>query len=406
MALDPTASSIERAEACPPSHAAAATVVPAGDAADRGDALHGYVGALAVGGRAAAASKLPAEKEWKSTCLRIADDAIPRWGWRAEVAWMLDTRTGEARELPGVVGRAYPAREPWQIPGSSDLVGIRDDGMPVVWELKTGDDVAPVAGVSVEQANLQACFYGLCAARAWGYDEVAVEVVYLRHSGWLERDGRVLDVGDLAVVARRIAALVAAVERERATPRGNVALGLHCKHCPAMLGCPAMRALAASARKVDVAALGDVTESEAATLWWDGKLLEQYLEARREALRPLLTRPVSIPGTGRRLVTQETERRSLHVGKALPILAAHGLVPAGLVGALAAAPLVDPGLALGDLEDAVYARHPDDRPGRKAARAALAALEGDLVRAGALRYGTSSSLRVQRDTATDGEAAA
>src|SRR5690348_7751770 len=138
----PTASSLERAAACPASCAIPVRVRSSSDAAERGSAIHGFIEDVISKHetREAALAKVPVE--WRGTCAALDWDAItgdlePATTF-AESAYALDYVTGRARFLGRSLNRKYPPTSDEEITGTSDVDGDHFDGVPVVADVKTG----------------------------------------------------------------------------------------------------------------------------------------------------------------------------------------------------------------------------------------------------------------------------
>jgi hypothetical protein len=151
-----------------------------------------------------------------------------------ELAFAYDTATDVARELGRIPRREYNVK-PTEIPGTPDLI-IRGNGRIVVVDHKGHEEVDSA------DRNAQAATYALMVARAWGYEECDVSIVY--RATYRRPSHATLNAIDLAMHADRLVRLHADIEKARETPQLFLNDGVHCKYCPAFLGgCPRMEAL-------------------------------------------------------------------------------------------------------------------------------------------------------------------
>lgn len=146
----------------------------------------------------------------------------------AECGFAYDVATDTARQL-GHVRRRYADLAPYEIPGTPDLI-IKGNGRIVVVDYKEHERVAPAA------TNAQTATYALMVARAFGVNEVTVVICY-RTDGWC--DFATLGPIDLQAHADQLHRLAIDVARADAP----LAIGPHCKYCPAFMSCPKQHAL-------------------------------------------------------------------------------------------------------------------------------------------------------------------
>lgn len=234
----PTASSIERALACPGSLALPG-VYTSSRAAERGTAIHEYLEAV-QGGADPEAALEEVPEDWRPVCAAIELDRLPQ-GLAAEVAFAYHLNDGTGRELGCRLGRRYEGTEEWELPGTADVVGLSEDAV-YVGDYKTGW-VEPTPA----ERNGQLLFLALAAARAYGRDAAVVEIIRIKENGTPWRDRAELDELDLDAFAAELGQLraraAAAHEQVALVGDPDVHPGPHCKYCPAFSRCPSKRDL-------------------------------------------------------------------------------------------------------------------------------------------------------------------
>lgn len=303
-----TASSFARAQACAASQVLPRVYEPPSTAADVGTAVHRYVQRLAEVGREAALAEVP--DEWRARCARIDTTALPHasGGYAVEVALAWAPDTGEGRELArnvegrgvyqGLDGGAYVA-------GTADLVGVTADAV-VVLDVKTGHGYLPEPSRSAQLRGL-----AVMAAAAYGRTSAVVGYVLLRDDTprvWTEAlDG--LELASERETLREMRHRVARLWGRWARPSvanplvPDVAIGDHCRYCPALRACPAYTSLMAVA---ETPAQVDALERQA-------KLARAQLDARAAQT------PVPLPD-GRVYGARLRQRRRVDSARALAVL--------------------------------------------------------------------------------------
>jgi hypothetical protein len=144
--MRPTASSLERAEACPVSYALP-QISKASEWAERGSAIHEFVRARLVN-RPMVEALEHVPEELRDTCRgidlhRLVGDLATV---RSEVAYAIDVRERTARELGVNIHRKYEEAAialgkplgPYEIPGTIDVEGRTRLGVELAGDLKTG----------------------------------------------------------------------------------------------------------------------------------------------------------------------------------------------------------------------------------------------------------------------------
>ena len=245
-----TASALGRAEAC-----IGSTVLhgydESGEYAATGSAVDRFVQTAKTKGKALALAEAPVELRPYLDALTL--DRVPD-GAEYQVAFALHALTGEVRRIPGR-GAGYPNLGDEWILGTSDIVGVRD-GRAMVWDLKWG---AYTIGRDPAD-DLQLGFYGVCAARIAGTDEV--EVGFLR-AGWdgvLRPEMALLDAMALDAMEERIRGIwrrasAATSLYADGTEAPRLHVGQWCTYCHARRSCPAQVQPVALALRGDLATL-------------------------------------------------------------------------------------------------------------------------------------------------------
>lgn len=243
MAYAFSASSMERAVACPASVALPATYV-LNEHAARGTAIHRFI-ARVLRGMPIVESLAIVPREWRDTCkgIRIQKelDSISIRDIRVEEAYAVDAETGAVRPLGSGIERKYVV-QPGEIPGSLDIEGTGFLGHPIIVDWKAGyQEVTEVA------SNLQLLFYAYCVARTRGADRVDVYIAHIRNSGFIRWSNHTFTTFDfdafeelLQKTYRRAQRAIADVDAVR---KLKVVRGDHCQFCPAMSACPAYTSL-------------------------------------------------------------------------------------------------------------------------------------------------------------------
>lgn len=274
--LPVTPSGVARAAACPASCALPLAPPPESPEANRGTSVHAYLAALAMG-RDPAAALEGVGAAHVAFCQSIDLGRLPLALAPAgtvgspELALALDLATGECRPLPHAPTREerYFQATERELPGTLDLLLVRPGGAPPLLvdykvtpysfdpadaepQLRAG--AAMVARyLGVEAVETQCCVIGESGSVGYGdatlYGPEAIRETF-RWLRWVARR---------AWTQRR--AREAHEARSPAPWTPDVAEGPHCRHCDAMVYCPAKHAafamvLGAAGRPVDPATAG------------------------------------------------------------------------------------------------------------------------------------------------------
>lgn len=145
-------------------------------------------------------------------------------GWEAEVAFAWDPDTDTATHLGNNIGRNYP--RDGRLCGAADIVSVTDDGVVIVWDIKTGHSVD---GVWPQMGAL-----GLLAARAYGKTSVSLRVVHVTDDGVTVHE-RTMESFSLAAMAGTLGGNIENIASARPQP------GTHCAsmYCPHVSHCSA-----------------------------------------------------------------------------------------------------------------------------------------------------------------------
>ena len=310
----PSCSGLERALACP-----ASTVLPRGpdsgsEAAERGQALHGYVEAVANGAMNGNALQLVPEP-WRAAARGLDVDAIlEALGWSpfgatemtAEQAFAWDSETDTARVLGAGLGRDYSAALPTEAVGTADVVVYDPDTRTVtVADYKFGH-----GEVARANRNAQLRSLALYAARAYGATSARVVIVRGREDGsaWLDTD--VLSAEALDGIAAELRQLAARITSDRAKGTAKAVAGDHCRYCRSAPSCPLGPVALAVAQTSGLDRLAGTPEGRArlVVLQTLAKRLPDMID---DALRGAITRGETSLPDGAVLAIESTAKRKV-----------------------------------------------------------------------------------------------
>ena len=219
---------------------------------------------------------------------QVVDGTLPDWlaaivpaGARPEVALAFDVATGVGRIVGENLGRSYGDMGPFEICGSTDVVGVEGDAVVII-DWKTGfREVDPAA------TNLQLAFYALAAARALGKNRAIVRIVYTKMHRIDEAELDALDLADLVERLRslhvRVAKVIAAKRdgEQVATKEGS-----WCRHCASRAHCPSKTALLVQVATQGLAVIGDseMTPERAAAAYEQINKIDQLVQDAKKRL--------------------------------------------------------------------------------------------------------------------------
>lgn len=267
-----TASNLARVLACPASCALPTVREPSSERASRGTIAHAYLQEIADGApRPDALARVP--EEHRAFCESIDTLQVPRHG-ESEVAMAYDVDAKQARRLELSTARAYNVL-PTEIAGTADLV-LWSGERPVVIDWKTGYSHDP------NESRVQLEHYALCVASISWADEVECAVGVISDAGAVEWSRWIVSAEGLANAARRAEQAYERVTKARAARHHDVALGTHCRYCPAWRACPAHRdAVEHFARGM----IPEITADSIAIAYAASKAAEQSAESVRASIK-------------------------------------------------------------------------------------------------------------------------
>jgi hypothetical protein len=163
-----------------------------------------------------------------------------------EASYGWNVASNVATFLGSGLGRGYPAPQPGDIFGTTDVAGVRAwDGRGVIVDWKSG-----AGNVTHPRDNLQLKFAALAFSALHELSEVEVRLGLVRNSGDVDVERHVFRSFALDDIRDELAELYARAARlvEDGT-RGDALLpvlqpGAQCQYCPALPCCPAKVALA------------------------------------------------------------------------------------------------------------------------------------------------------------------
>jgi hypothetical protein len=336
-----TASSLDRAIACPASTALPAVWEESSPAAERGIAIHEFLDGSITHGRDAALAKVPADAPWRPLCEAIDLSLVLQGAKTAatELALAYDIENDSGRVIGSHLNRRY-GDTTGEVPCTADLAIEYESGPPLVLDWKAGHQTVVV------HENRQMEMLGLAYARAKQINAVQVAVAMVHDSGFIEVDDvLVLGPMELARIANDVAnAVDASKEMQRAVSAGepiDVRPGDHCRYCPCKAACPAqvglIRELARAPGQSLGPLLGDAGKERLATALREriatldadaiGRAWQMLgvIESLVETARSQLTNRILESGgltmqDGSRLDAQTEKREGIDGRIALPLL--------------------------------------------------------------------------------------
>lgn len=324
--INPTASALERVGECAASHVLPA-IASSSTHARRGIEIAAFVRRVIGGMAPEDAAELVPDDAWRATCTNLDWRALcgDLSQVRGEMAYALDVETDTVRELGSNLGRRYPPLAASELGGTSDIEGMRLDGVPVVIDVKTGQPVTRC------RDNLQIRFFARILQLLSGAAEVEGRIAYVREDGHVDRDCWTFSLfeldsfgDDMIELLRRVS-----VARERLTAGAPLAVrtGEHCQYCPAMSACPRYTALARTMVE-DVAQvhaqLGAMTPEQQGIAWEKARAIEKLLDVVVSGLKDLAKQAPIPLASGKFVKAIDVDRRSFVQESALALLRAKG----------------------------------------------------------------------------------
>ncbi len=338
-----SASGLARVTECPSSVAIAIQIGTTSDAADRGTEKHGFIEAVLSGHKSREDALADLSDESRATCaaldwVGLLEGILPE-GRRCEVAYSIDTISGDVRELGVGIGRKYPSELPaHEVPGTLDLEGMCGS-RPIVVDFKTGQRVTDCA------SNKQMQFAAYVAHARTGAEEVVARLTYIDEDGSIFHDEHVFDSFDLITFPAELRDVLANVERAKAVVAAGkvkVSKGEWCRYCPAFDACPAqvalVRSLVPELATIE-AAVATLTPEQAGAAWAKWKEIAPMVERVESALKDLaknnlpdrlpedgMFTPLVLPD-GRGVYAREKSGASFSAKRALELLESYGARP-------------------------------------------------------------------------------
>ena len=317
-----TASRLELAKAC-----AGAFALPhvghTSEAAEKGTQIHAYIERLLTTGEVDASPLT--NPEAREVCRRLDPTALYHAatgrtlaGGAAECdsgaphllveqALAVSPDATEALALPPGAGhRDYSeAPEGW-VCGTADVVALsEEDGeeRAVITDWKTGSPlVAP-------DRHEQLRFLALAAALSYEVESVAVQIGYIGSDGDITCSSFELREEDLRQIARDLRELSARVQSSREGAL-ELAVGAHCRYCPAFSFCPAQ---SGAAQALLEETLDELTPARVAEVWERLQAVEAALKKSKEALFGFVdaAEGVELPAGGKLRIVESRRDRLL-----------------------------------------------------------------------------------------------
>ena len=272
----PSASTMQRAFACPASFALPQVAEESSREARRGTTVHAFLRMVLTGeaSREEALALVPMGDPGREACEAADLEVLPRGGLH-EVAMAWDLEADVVRVLGYNIGRDYEAHgadRARELVGSFDLVGDLRDARVFVFDFKTGRPA--VSARDSWQLRLGAVMW----AKHRGADEALTGHLIVnddvRWDLW-EIDG--LALKGYEAQARQQAWRLLKQRRAASLNAADVAEGDHCKYCPAWARCPAKTGLISNMATI-VRTGGTTAYLEPATAAVAWRMLDKYDE--------------------------------------------------------------------------------------------------------------------------------
>jgi hypothetical protein len=321
----PSASSLERAFACPASQAYPHLRSIGGGGAvwsQRGRVIHRFLERVPQVGREKALEEVPSEYFDACDCIELERlPALAPNAYAFEVAFAYDLEKDTARELGRGLTReaAYALATPDELVGTTDVVGVTPEFV-VVCDYKTG-----YRYFDAIEENAQLMFYALAACRTYGRTHAMMAIIRIDQDGhpyflWAEVTQAMLEafVAQLRAKDEEIAFLQLIHEQGGEL---EPVTGEHCRYCPAVHCCRAWMTIARNMTNPDgMGGLPELNAETAAQYVVAIKTFEKVLKRVKTAVQLYATQnPIDMEG-GWFYGKYPFPRNEWNVEKALPIL--------------------------------------------------------------------------------------
>lgn len=229
-----------------------------------------------------------------STLPPAVADAVAGMDVFAEVAFALNAATRTAKILGYGIDRSYGVMEPFELPGTCDLLAVAKDRSRVIIGDRKGYDE-----VDHPSENQQTLFYAAAAALVFGVSEVTVYIY-----GQLgEPRVATLDAIELDAFVTNLEQLFIRAAAAKQNPRAYEVQGDHCTYCSGFEDCSKFRALvvAVDQGSVDKRLDGLLSLDDDETAGWFYvfanrlRALSKRVDARLYARAA--QRPIPVPGS-------------------------------------------------------------------------------------------------------------
>ena len=237
-----TASALGRIEKCNASALLPQTTGSRNAWTDAGSARHAFLEAVPKVGREAALAAVPEAHRASCAILNLERLPVDAKEYAAEVAYAMNWRTGEVRELGRGLARDYGELDPDEIPGTCDVEGLTATHVILL------DFKGAHAKLDDPSDSMQMLFLAYCASRLRNRDAAFVGHVRLRDDGEPWYFVEELGPMKLDAIEMRIRSLMLRLEALKTLKDSgaqvNVVEGDHCGRCNAFHSCPAKTRLA------------------------------------------------------------------------------------------------------------------------------------------------------------------
>ena len=328
-----TASRLALAQACPGAFALP-HVQSRSEASEKGTRVHAYIEQLLTTGdtdlsavtnqeaRDIAARMEPATLHAVATGADLDEpgmDVAPmqseqRPRLMVEQALALAPDASEAMVLPpGGAHRDYSEAPPGWIRGTADAITLLGDAVEagadtrhetaIITDWKTGSLLMS------PETNDQLRFHALAASLTYELDRVVVQLAYIGSDGDITASSFEFGEEDLREIARELTELSARVQSSREGAL-ELAVGAHCRYCPAFSFCPAQ---SGAAQALLQEKLDELTPARVAEVWERLQAVEAALKKSKEALFGFVdaAEGVELPAGGKLRIVESRRDRLL-----------------------------------------------------------------------------------------------
>jgi len=287
---NPTASSLYRADRCPPSQAFPCVRIDS-QVAMAGSAGHKFLELVPSIGEELASEEIP--ENLSELCDQIDLSQIPLGEhFLQEAAWRYNVKTGVVEALGCGNNRRYPEDldNEW-ICGTIDSMTLHNpDNQIEIWDYKFEcfDNHTPPPA-----ENLQLLFSALCATRYTMKNDAQIGLIHISAvDGSIWKESTTVGPVELGAFDMKLKSIIANIRQAEAelasgkTP--DVFRGEWCRFCPAVSSCPAVIGLlrAAASGQINIAKLGEPVDASCALSAYETlRQLDKAVGFAKEALK-------------------------------------------------------------------------------------------------------------------------